>query len=323
MKKLAALLLSLLLVLCLSTALAEDSGRILAVDAACVGLSNMDAQVKGNESTDRGCIGLQSAKNDDGTFVDAYMMFAVKVETAGLYDVTVRYAAKSKAGQTRCADLIVNDGERIHLPIVGQSDWDVYASATVQVYLMAGDNTLLLKNVEGFDNEQYKAINVDYLEWKLVTAAADEGRILAVDADYANLNDMNAQVKGGESSDKGALGLQPSKLEDGTFADGHITFTAAVKTTGEYEITVRYAAKSKAGQTRCADLIVNDGERIHLPIVGQSDWDVYASATITATLSEGMNTLVLTNVEGFDNNETKAINVDYLSWKLVNAETAE
>lgn len=320
MKKLIALLLSLVLLASVLVALAEDSGTILAVDSAYMGLANMSPQVKGGESTDRGCIGLQPATNADGSFADAYMTFPVEIETAGVYELCVRYAAKAKAGQTRCADLIVNDGERIRLPIVGQADWNVYVPVYTWAYLPAGSNLITLKNVEGFDNSTYKAINVDYLAWKLVTPAADEGSMLAVDATFENLNDMNAQFKGGESSNKGVLGLQPAKNADGTFADGHITFGIAVETAGTYELTVRYAAKAKAGQTRCADLIVNDGERISLPIVGQADWNIYVPATVTVELNEGLNAVKLTNVEGYDNSTWKSINVDYLAWKLMPAE---
>lgn len=148
--------------------------RILAVDSAYLNLSDMNPQFKGTESTIRGCLGLQPFKNEDGTFADGYMMFTVEVDTAGQYSITVRYAAKAKDGQTRCADLIVNDGERIHLPIEGQADWSIYADAVVTVELTAGVNTLVLTNVEGFDNNTYKAINVDYIEWKLATEGMAE-----------------------------------------------------------------------------------------------------------------------------------------------------
>ncbi|MBQ2953965.1 MAG: hypothetical protein IJE07_10520 [Clostridia bacterium] len=323
MKKLVSLLLSAILLLSCLPVLAEEaapeSGSILAVEAAYMGLSNMSAQFKGGESSDKGCLGLQPAAEGDG-FADGYIMFPVEVTTAGAYEITVRYAAKAKDGQTRCADLIVNDGERIHLPIVGQADWNVYADAKVTVYLAAGMNTLTLKNVEGFDNSTWKAINVDFLAWEFIAPAADEGRILAVDAEYAHLNDMNPQFKGGESSDKGVLGLQPTTRANGKFAESRILFTVVVSTAGTYEITVRYAAKAKEGQIRCCDMIVNDGERIHLPIVGQVDWDVYMPATVTVELQQGLNEIKLTNVEGYDNSTYKSINVDYLAWKPVPAE---
>lgn len=77
----------------------------------------------------------------------------------------MRYAANAKEGQIRCADMIVNDGARIALPIEGQSDWNVYVDAVVDVELKAGINKIVLKNVENFDNSTYKAINVDFLSW--------------------------------------------------------------------------------------------------------------------------------------------------------------
>lgn len=153
----------------------------------------------------------------------------------------------------------------------------------------------------------------------LPVLAEEEGRIYALDAYYANLKDMNAQFKGGESSDKGCLGLSPATNADGSFADGKIVFYVDVNTAGTYDLTVRYAAKGSAGQTRCADLIVNDGERIHLPITGQADWSTYVPAKVQVELATGLNVIVLTNVEGFDNSSLKAINVDYLGWVLVPA----
>ncbi len=149
--------------------LAEEEvpvNRILAVDSAYMNLADMNPQFKGTESTIRGCLGLQPLKNADGTFAEGYMMFVIEVAEAGSYDITVRYAAKAKEGQIRCADLIVNDGERIPLPIVAQEDWTIYTDATVTVELLSGANTLILTNVEGFDNSVYKAINVDYIAWE-------------------------------------------------------------------------------------------------------------------------------------------------------------
>ena len=155
MKKMLVLVLALLMAM-MTCAFAEDTGRILAVDSEFDFLNDMTAQVKGGESTERGCLGLSPAKNEDGTFADAYLKFDVTVENAGVYTLTIRYAAKAKEGQIRCADLIVNDGERIALPIEGQPDWNVYADAVVEVLLNAGTNTIVLKNVENFDNSTYK-----------------------------------------------------------------------------------------------------------------------------------------------------------------------
>lgn len=173
MKKLIALFLMLVLACTALPVMAEDSGRILAADAHFADLKDMTPQFKGGESSDKGCIGLNPATNADGSFADGFIRFNVEVAAAGTYEITVQYAAKGKAGQTRCADLIVNDGERIHLPITGQADWNVYVPATVQVELQVGVNVIVLTNVEGFDNSTYKAINVDFLGWKLVPAVAE------------------------------------------------------------------------------------------------------------------------------------------------------
>ncbi|MGN0752906.1 MAG: hypothetical protein ACI4ME_00480 [Aristaeellaceae bacterium] len=318
MKKLYVFVFAIALALAMMpSAWAEDTGLILALDSEYANLGDMNAQVKGNESTARGCLGLGPVANGDGTFGDAYMKFTVEVEKTGVYALTVRYAAKAKEGQIRCADVIVNDGTRVALPIVGMADWNIYADAVVEVLLNAGTNTIVLKNVENFDNSTYKAINVDYISWALVKEAmpaADVGSMLALDSEYANLGNMDAQVKGNESTARGCLGLGPVDNGDGTFSDAYMQFNVNVENAGVYTLTLRYAAKAKEGQIRCADMIVNDGARIALPIEGQSDWNVYVDAVVDVELKAGINKIVLKNVENFDNSTYKAINVDFLSW---------
>ena len=169
MKKLIALFTALMMTLsCVAYGETTADNRIYAVESAYLNLADMSPQFKGGEASDKGCLGLQPFKNQDGTFADGYMMFYLMAETAGQYQVTIRYAAKAKEGQIRCADLIVNNSERIHLPIVGQADWTIYVDAIVTVELVEGINTLTLTNVEGFDNSIYKAINVDYIQWDML-----------------------------------------------------------------------------------------------------------------------------------------------------------
>jgi len=72
---------------------------------------------------------------------------------------------------------------------------------------------------------------------------------------------------------------------------------------------VRTARDVKA----CAFIELNDGSVIkNLQVVVPSENEFYK-------LAAGLNVIILTNVEGFDNNTLKAINVDYLSWKLAPA----
>ncbi len=172
MKKLLTVAIALMLIAVMSVSVfAADEGTILAVDLPIEdfgGLGNMSAQFKGGETDPaKGCLGLGPFDYGDGDFEDAYMDFKFEVDTAGTYIITVRYAAKQSEGQIRCADMIVNGGERIALPIENTGDWAVWADAVVEVELVAGENTVTLKNVENFDNSVYKAINVDCVSWEL------------------------------------------------------------------------------------------------------------------------------------------------------------
>lgn len=174
MKKTLAIVLAVMMLMAMAvTVVAEPpeetgtSGSILAVHAYFEELGNMAPQTKGGTYTDMGCMGLGPVDYGDGEFGDAFIEFEFEVEQAGTYLITVRYAAKQGEGQIRCADMIVNGGDRIALPIQDTTSWDIWADAVVEVELKEGFNLIHLKNVENFDNSTYKAINVDYLAWEL------------------------------------------------------------------------------------------------------------------------------------------------------------
>ncbi len=173
MKKILTLTLLIMLVATLSvTASASSNDGLIFVyelipeeDYNYLGEMNLQTGKGAEADTHGGVLGLGPIDNGDGTFSDAFISFPVEVADAGLYDLTIRYAAKPKDGQIRCADAIVNDGERIHLDIVG-IDWNTYFDTVITVELNAGMNTLTLKNVEGFDNSTYKSINILSLYWE-------------------------------------------------------------------------------------------------------------------------------------------------------------
>ncbi len=154
--------------------------------------------------------------------------------------------------------------------------------------------------------------------------AATEGKITVSDTSlvtWAGLGNMGYQVKGGEESPNGCLGLGPVSPE--TAADAHITFKVTVDTAGTYTLTLRYAAKHGDGQTRKADVIVNDGERQNLKIEETTDWNVYTTINFEVTLKKGDNTVKFVNDAKFDNTTIKAINIDSLGYKLKTADAPE
>ncbi len=181
MKKIFALVLAIMMIATMAVvayAEAADEGTIyvseLVANEDFAGLGNMSLQTKGDIDTPHGgCLGLGPVSPE--TSADAHITFTVEVATAGTYDVTVCYAAKQGEGQVRCADAIVNGGERIHLDIQNTGDWAVFADVTISVHLNAGENTVKLVNVEGFDNSTYKAINVLSCSWALTEADEVEG----------------------------------------------------------------------------------------------------------------------------------------------------
>ncbi len=177
MKKILTIAIAVMMIAVMSVSVfAADTGKIYAKDLVSGtdydALGNMSLQTgKGTEADENGgVLGLGPQDNGDGTFSDAFISFPVEVETAGDYDVIVRYAAKGKEGQNRCFVISV-DGEEVEtFENLNTGDWGVYALATINVHLDAGEHTVTLTNVENFDNSTYKAINVLYLEWNLTEA---------------------------------------------------------------------------------------------------------------------------------------------------------
>ena len=199
MKKIMAITLVIMMVAVMAVSVsAETSGSIPAVHSYYEELGNMAAQFKGGESTEYGCLGLGPVDYGDGEFGDAFMEFEFDVDVAGTYIITVRYAAKQGEGQIRCADMIVNGGDRIALPIQDTTSWDRWADAVVEVELNAGTNIIHLKNVENFDNSTYKAINVDYLAWELKVDEPEE------DTTPDTTEDTTENEPTGDTTDDGA-----------------------------------------------------------------------------------------------------------------------
>ena len=177
MKKILTIAIAVMMIAVMSVSVfAADTGKIYAKDLVSGtdydALGEMSLQAgKGTEADENGgVLGLGPVDNGDDTFSDAFISFPVEVETAGDYDVIVRYAAKAKEGQNRCFVISV-DGEEVEtFENLNTGDWGVYALATINVHLDAGEHTVTLTNVENFDNSTYKAINVLYLEWNLTEA---------------------------------------------------------------------------------------------------------------------------------------------------------
>lgn len=143
--------------------------------------------------------------------------------------------------------------------------------------------------------------------------AADEGIAYAADADRVGLNSANPErndvdpIK--DPDQKGQVGLKPSDSPEYAY----IEFTCEVDNPGTYVVTVTYAASHKDGETRKADMIVNDGERINLEII-ESGWELYEEDSHEVEFVAGENYVKLVNSEDYDGTTVKAINVLSVSW---------
>lgn len=181
MKKILTIAIAVMMIAVMSVSVfAADSGTIYVKDLVSgtdyADLGNMGLQGVGGDKGEEaqangGCLGLGAEKKDGVPVSTAHITFTVNAEKAGTYNLVVRYAAKKSEGKNRCFDISVNGGEKKTFENLGGADWATYYDATVEnVHLNAGTNSVKLTNVEGFDDNTYKAINVLSLTYTLVTA---------------------------------------------------------------------------------------------------------------------------------------------------------
>jgi len=136
-------------------------------------------------------------------------------------------------------------------------------------------------------------------------AMAEATKIEAENGTVNNLNDSNAQEKGGAS----VIGLKSP--DDQATSLGTVTFGITVETAGTYEVKVRYNGKGD----RAASLAVN-GTVVAEDIITEehADYETYAEYVGEVTLNAGTNSIVLSGVTG-----KKAPNIDWISYELKEA----
>ncbi|TDV57190.1 CBM35 domain-containing protein [Actinophytocola oryzae] len=214
-----------------------------------------------------------------GGFVDANRgnataVFTLTGVTSGGNDLTIRYA--NGTGAARTMSLVVNGTSRqISLPAT--SNWDTWGTTHQTVTLTAGTNTVVLR----YGMADNGNVNLDNLAVAALPAAP-------------GLEAESSTLSGGavvESEHPGYSGTgYVGGFVDANRGNATATFTVAGATSGNHNLTVRYA--NGTGATRTMSLLVNGSTR-QIALPATANWDTWTSTTEQVTLNAGTNTIAL------------------------------
>ncbi len=115
--------------------------------------------------------------------------------------------------------------------------------------------------------------------------------IEAEDMDYKNITSCVTDPYGRYPNERGHAGN--GFMDMGTNTAGTLRHEMVMKQAGEYNISVRYTSPKKAGNLKVA---VNNASKIAK--CEKTDNNEWKLATVTATMREGKNTLIITNTNG-------------------------
>ncbi|MDE7212928.1 MAG: hypothetical protein K2O03_16010 [Lachnospiraceae bacterium] len=146
--------------------------------------------------------------------------------------------------------------------------------------------------------------------------AAESGTLYAANAETENLSDS------GEKSDHAMYDERHGYISLKSSGIGSIIFTVDADTAGKYEIGVVYTAK-EGSASRKLGLGVNGADASLVNLTCASDWDTFLTYTVTADLSAGKNTVVVSTPSDFNDDTVKTPNIYALTYALKEAAPAE
>ncbi len=217
--------------------------------------------------------------------VGASVEWTVNAASAGTATLTFRYANGSTT--SRPMTLTVNGAAAGTLDFPGTGSWDTWANATVTAPVNAGSNTIRVTATTSAGGP-----NLDYLD---VAAAKPAGTRYEAE---------NAVCQGTIDSDH--TGFSGTGFCNTTNALGaSVEWTVDTASAGTATLTFRYANGSTT--SRPMTLTVNGAAAGTLDFPGTGSWDTWQTATATAQLAAGSNTIRATATTS-----TGGPNLDYL-----------
>ena len=219
--------------------------------------------------------------------------FAVTPGAAGRQTLALRYANGTGSAQT--LSLYVNGARVQQVALGATANWDSWATSGTTASLAAGVNIIAY----AFDSTDSGNVNLDDLAVTPV-AATPAGQL---EAESAGLTG-GARV---ETDHPGFTGTGfVGGYTDGNKGAAATTFAVTTSAAGAAPLTLRYA--NGTGSARTLSLYVNGTRSQQIPLPATANWDTWATATVTATLAAGANTVAVK----FDADDSGNVNVDSL-----------
>ena len=212
---------------------------------------------------------------------------AATVETAGTYDLFVRYA---NGGPSRTLTLGVNDATR-QVTLPGSGAWNSYGVVWASVDLQAGANTLSLTRTAADSG----SLNVDNFRVAPRVGTRYEAE--------------NANLSGGAAPASDHAGYTGTAFVGGIQAVGStVAFTVTATEAGNHPATLRYAAgPNPFNGAKKVTLDVNGAQQTIL-LPGFSSWKTWGDYALDLPLVAGENQVAIRYTAGDDGN----VNLDHL-----------
>jgi hypothetical protein len=234
---------------------------------------------------------------------NASTSFVVTASHDGFYNVRLRYSAGpiGSAPSTRTIRIMLNGSPLKDLSVPATTDWNTWADATMQVFLIAGINCIAFN---AFTNDDSAAVNIDYIEVTL-----GRGTIDTYEAEAAGntLGGIAAVMNDPAASGGQYVGYI------GNGAANTLQFNNVnVPSSGTYRMVVYFANAENKGSheyniqvvDRYADISVNGGAAKRVYFRNTFAWNAYRTTVIDVDLNAGSNTIK------FSNSSAHAPNID-------------
>ncbi|WP_245601745.1 glycoside hydrolase family 75 protein [Hamadaea tsunoensis] len=211
----------------------------------------------------------------DGTNIaGSYTQFTVDAATAGSATIAIRYANGTAAN--RAADIAVN-GTTVSAAHAfnGTGSWDTWTTDTITATVNAGSNTIRVTATTADGNA-----NLDYVDFEVASTPPPATEYQAEDAAISQ-----GVV---ESNHTGFTGTGFVNYDNAT--GSYVQFAVSAANAGSTNIVLRYANGTTVN--RPMTIAVN-GVNVATSVAfnSTSTWDTWATATVTATLNAGSNTI--------------------------------
>jgi hypothetical protein len=269
---------------------------------------------------------------DMGGQVGDAAYFEVEVETAGTYQLDVRYAASGAAGASRPMAVLVDGVDQGNLSFpstgTGTAGWETWGNGTLTVALASGTNVVSLQNVIGggpnIDSLTLTALAADDAPTSLTIQAEDPDRVAIDDSGSTSSGALTRVVDSDHPDALGNVGagaIGGGYVDFGTNAGDAVTFDVASNEPGVYTATIRYVNGGTGDRPLL--LSVNGAEPTLVSFPPTGSWTSWSEISVSVPLSDSDNALTLTLPSTAQGGVPNGPNIDQISFDYADALPAD